>query len=288
MTEKLNTLCQPFNSLWFKYSTYVNSFNKEMPQKKNITYWRDQLFINLIRYALPICVVSVVPIIIIEWFNGQLLMAATDLTIIFSVSIILLNRYPRLKFKKLFTAVMIIASSILKTAISGMFEIGGVFLISLSVFIALSFSRRLASLSVLANLIICVAFAFSIGFKLMDTHFLVRYTLEMWVITSINFLFINLSLVILVLYLISGLEETISKVETGATAIQVQNEKLKDIAFMHSHVVRAPLAKIIGLVTLFNMDTQDKSNQEILVYLDEATKELDLVINNIVGQANTP
>lgn len=288
MTEKLNTLSLPFNSLWFKYSRYVNSLNKEMPPRKNITYWRDQLFITLIRYALPICVLSVAPIIIIEWCNRQLLMAATDLIIIFSVSIILLSRYPRLKFKKFFTAVMIIAFSILKTSISGMFEIGGVFLISLSVFIALSFSRRLVSLSVLVNLIICVAFALIIEFKLMDTHFLVRYTLEMWVITSINFMFINISLVILVLYLISGLEETISKVETSATAIRGQNEKLKDIALMHSHIVRAPLAKIIGLVPLFNIDNQDKSNQEVLAYLDEAAKELDLVINNIVGQSNNP
>lgn len=95
-------------------------------------------------------------------------------------------------------------------------------------------------------------------------------------------------MVILVLYLISGLEETISKVETSATAIRGQNEKLKDIALMHSHIVRAPLAKIIGLVPLFNIDNQDKSNQEVLAYLDEAAKELDLVINNIVGQSNNP
>lgn len=54
---------------------------------------------------------------------------------------------------------------------------------------------------------------------------------------------------------------------------------------MHSHEVRAPLAKIIGLVALLEIDAENESNRQIIVYLDKSTKELDTVITNIIDQA---
>ena len=285
MKLQLNNLAHHLKHIWPKYNDYVNALGIEILQDKSIDYWKNHLFIKVILYALPICVVSAVPVIIIELKNGQVLIAVVDFIAVLLAAILLLNKHLSLQLKRWLTAIIVIIFSILKTAISGLFEIGSIYLLALSVFIALSFSRKMAYLSVLLNLIICIGFACIIGFNLINTNLLERYTLDKWIIASVNFMFINLSMVILVMYLISGLENTIKAAKARTVSIKMQNEKLKYIALMHSHEVRAPLAKIIGLVALLEIDAENESNRQIIVYLDKSTKELDTVITNIIDQA---
>lgn len=64
--------------------------------------------------------------------------------------------------------------------------------------------------------------------------------------------------------------------------IQTQNQRLKDIAWIQSHKVRAPVASILGLVQLFNREqADDPINQEVLDGVTEAANTLDSVIKEI-------
>ena len=64
--------------------------------------------------------------------------------------------------------------------------------------------------------------------------------------------------------------------------IQTQNQRLKDIAWIQSHKVRAPVASILGLVQLFNKEEPaDPMNVEILQGVTEAAHTLDDVIKEI-------
>lgn len=64
--------------------------------------------------------------------------------------------------------------------------------------------------------------------------------------------------------------------------IQTQNQRLKDIAWIQSHKVRAPVASILGLVQLFNKEQPDDPiNLEILQGVAEAAGTLDGVIKEI-------
>jgi len=68
-------------------------------------------------------------------------------------------------------------------------------------------------------------------------------------------------------------------------AIEAQNEKLKEIAWMQSHVVRAPLSRIMGLVDLLlaDIDTIDENERkEFLKHILHSANELDEVIRNII------
>jgi PAS domain S-box-containing protein len=71
-----------------------------------------------------------------------------------------------------------------------------------------------------------------------------------------------------------------------AQAIEKQNEKLKEIAFMQSHIIRAPLARIMGLSNLITQEIPEKVDQELFSYLDLSVKELDNVIKSIVDHTN--
>lgn len=71
-------------------------------------------------------------------------------------------------------------------------------------------------------------------------------------------------------------------------AIEKQNETLREISWVQSHIIRAPLAKIMGLVHILieEKDNYDFSSDFILNAVLEAANELDQVIRDITEKAN--
>ncbi|MEK7198687.1 MAG: hypothetical protein AAB212_02045, partial [Bacteroidota bacterium] len=65
--------------------------------------------------------------------------------------------------------------------------------------------------------------------------------------------------------------------------LRTQYEKLSEIAFLQSHLVRKTIANILGLISLLNVDNPgDPVNSKILAGVEIAAKELDSVIHQIV------
>lgn len=80
-------------------------------------------------------------------------------------------------------------------------------------------------------------------------------------------------------------------------AIEDQNARLRDIAWIQSHVVRAPLSRIMGLVDLLEtirVEGKEQPNAEldldeiaqILSYIMESAHELDAVIRDIMNKTS--
>ncbi|MCC9167227.1 PAS domain-containing response regulator [Pontibacter harenae] len=66
-------------------------------------------------------------------------------------------------------------------------------------------------------------------------------------------------------------------------AIEEQNAKLREIAWTQSHVVRAPLARMMGLINLLNsIDHQTINTSDVLGYIAASAQELDQIIRDIV------
>jgi PAS domain S-box-containing protein len=61
--------------------------------------------------------------------------------------------------------------------------------------------------------------------------------------------------------------------------IEKQNDRLREIAWIQSHRVRAPVASILGLAQLCNLD--DSPNAEIIPMLKKSAEDLDRVILEI-------
>lgn len=65
--------------------------------------------------------------------------------------------------------------------------------------------------------------------------------------------------------------------------IEEQNEKLKEIAWLQSHSVRAPLARIIGLIHV--LSSKKLNNEQEQMYLNfalDSAHELDAIVNDVV------
>jgi PAS domain S-box-containing protein len=72
-------------------------------------------------------------------------------------------------------------------------------------------------------------------------------------------------------------------------AIEERNENLKEISWLQSHVTRAPLARIMGLIQLINDPNQDVTEKKkTLNFLLASANELDEVIRTITDKSNMP
>jgi light-regulated signal transduction histidine kinase (bacteriophytochrome) len=67
-------------------------------------------------------------------------------------------------------------------------------------------------------------------------------------------------------------------------ALEMQNQKLMEIAWVQSHQVRAPLARLMGLVHLLARSEQNGNieNVETLKHIIRSANELDEIIRKIV------
>ena len=71
--------------------------------------------------------------------------------------------------------------------------------------------------------------------------------------------------------------------------IKIQNKKLKEIAWLQSHVIRAPLARILGLINLFENigdDDEEMTRDQIIQMITTSAHELDGVIKDITTKIN--
>ena len=74
-------------------------------------------------------------------------------------------------------------------------------------------------------------------------------------------------------------------------AIEDQNEKLREISWLQSHVIRAPLARLMGLIGLMKDTYRDEGEGEkqmTMDYLLLSANELDDVIRNITDKTRIP
>jgi len=70
-------------------------------------------------------------------------------------------------------------------------------------------------------------------------------------------------------------------------AIEKQNKSLREIAWMQSHIVRAPLANIMGIINLIReVKADSEESKDLLGHLIMQGEKLDTIINDIVIKAN--
>lgn len=66
--------------------------------------------------------------------------------------------------------------------------------------------------------------------------------------------------------------------------IEEKNARLNEISWIQAHDVRAPLARIMGLVELLEDENSEDALKNIITYLKTSTGELDLIIKKIMNK----
>lgn len=71
-------------------------------------------------------------------------------------------------------------------------------------------------------------------------------------------------------------------------AIEAQNQKLREIAWTQSHIVRAPVARLMGLIDMIKNNGLDAAEKnELLEHVFTSAEEIDQVIKKIVNDSHS-
>jgi hypothetical protein len=79
----------------------------------------------------------------------------------------------------------------------------------------------------------------------------------------------------------TNISETIHHINT----IKIQNAKLRNIAWTQSHVVRAPISRILGIINLIEGEKENFDQMQFwLEQLKISTNEMDAIVQNIIKE----
>jgi len=85
-----------------------------------------------------------------------------------------------------------------------------------------------------------------------------------------------------------SIERDITVIKEYINAIENQNIKLREIAWEQSHIVRAPLARMMGIVSVLRDYKQDTAEyNEWVGHFNDSAREFDKIIKDIVDKAQT-
>ena len=80
-----------------------------------------------------------------------------------------------------------------------------------------------------------------------------------------------------------GVEEDITQQKETLSTLENKNKQLAQIAWEQSHLVRAPLARILGIVNLLKHELiQNEDKEKFIGHLQYSAEELDNIIQSIV------
>ena len=86
------------------------------------------------------------------------------------------------------------------------------------------------------------------------------------------------------LQVVNSLNSQLSEVSSIA---QHKEKVLKELAFAQSHLVRSPISKILGLISLLESREADDETRFIVSLLSQSTSELDSIVTDIVKRTHT-
>ncbi|RAW02961.1 GAF domain-containing protein [Pseudochryseolinea flava] len=81
--------------------------------------------------------------------------------------------------------------------------------------------------------------------------------------------------------LVQANETLEDRVASRTAELEAQNKQLSEYAFINSHLLRAPLSSILGLVNLLHNSDLSNREQELVRHLAESGKKLDEIIHRI-------
>lgn len=166
-----------------------------------------------------------IPSVLIAWKEGLAWIPIMDVAALAAISFILLKTSYTIQVKMAAAVSLLTVLSVFLIGALGSFGIGSVYLLSLSVLIALLFSRRVAYLAIALHFLIFAFFSLAIGFKFVDWPIVYRYPVQVWIAYSLNFLFVDVIVVLEIRHILVGLEATISKEALLLRALQKENEE---------------------------------------------------------------
>jgi len=241
------------------------------------------MFSNTIVFIIPLSIIAFIPSLIWAVEMGYYTLAVIDVLSVLIVIILGFKKGIKIKHRKLiFIGTMYVLSFTLIYYIglnSTLYLLASCFL---SVFI---YSFKNQYIPALLNLYISIVYISLYYSEVIYIHNNYFKPNELLAVFS-NLIFLSFLVCSLIPRLFDHLNDSFQETLLHTKKIEKQNELLKEITWIQSHVVRTPLSRLIAIVDL--LKENDTSEEEKKFFLDNiiiSSRELDEIIKEIVEKA---
>jgi PAS domain S-box-containing protein len=219
-----NNIASYFLRLWYDYKLFVKKamIGHAPVEIKGIVYWQEKLFTNTIAYSLPLSLIAIIPSVFITYAQGSILVPVIDIVALVSILLVTLNPRISISFKKAFVAITLYLLAVMLMISLGSFGIGSIYILALSVFLSLLFPNRVAYASIAVNFIIYAGLALIIYYKVFDTLLYKNYSIDYWIGYSLNFMFLNVAVIVQIRYIFNGLKNILVQEAQLRKELQVE------------------------------------------------------------------
>lgn len=270
--------------IWNNYTSIIRKNTLVASEEtKDLKYWRDDMFTNTIIYVIPLSMIALIPSLIWAIDSKHYIMAGAD---ILAVTIAFLTGFKKnLKIKKrklLFISNIYFLSFFLIYYVglnSTLYLLAGCFL---GTFV---YTFKNQYTPALINLYISIFYIGLFFLNLTPQHSLKFNSSELIAVFS-NLIFISFLICSLVPKLFNGLDDSFKNSILHTKEIEKQNEALKEITWIQSHVVRTPLSRLMAITHL--LKENDNTEEEKTFLIDNiiiSSNELDEIIQEIVTKS---
>lgn len=252
-------------------------------QNKNLNYWRDDMFSNTLIFIIPMGIITLIPSLYWAFDSGYYPMVAIDLLSVLLIIFIGFKKGIKIKHRKLlFIGNLYILSFSLIYYVglnSTLYLLASCFL---SVFIY-SFKNKYTP--ALLNLYISAIYILIYYFDLITFQSNIVRSYELMAIFS-NLLFLSFLVCSLIPRLFEKLNDRFQENLVHTKKIENQNNLLKEITWIQSHVVRTPLSRLMALTELLkDRNITEEEKKFLLDNITVSSAELDCIIRDIVQKS---
>jgi PAS domain S-box-containing protein len=180
-------------------------------KRSDIAYWKDVLFLSLLQYALPICLITVIPGAFLLNEGDSMTAVIIGLAVLFVLALVTFKRGLKLHWRKFIIVSLLYLLSIYYISSLGYIGPGIFYLLALTVLIALILPIRYAYVSIILNLLILLSFASMDWLQLMDWSLPVLYLFKDWFTHGFSLLIVELIIILLIDKIFDRLQITIYK-----------------------------------------------------------------------------
>ncbi len=259
---------------WLAYKNHVKTviLSNGNDELKDMSYWRNELFCNILTYIAPLSIIALVPSIYMAFLNGLPIVGFADIVAFVLVCTLMLNRLLTLKQRKLVFISIVYCLSVILLYYLSVPGPGFLFLLALTIIIAIIYSSAAALISAWLNTGICFVFGVLICFKV-PVPFTASYSLGAWIAVSSNLVLLSFVCAQCLKLLLQGLETYINDkriVEGNLTAI-FENASEGFILTDRKGVIIS-FNNRSGRIIQLNIGKEIKMGESIFDYIFEARK----------------
>ena len=291
-----NSLPLSLANSWVTYVKFVaNSLSTNKTGTKDaLAKWQDKLFATLIVYIIPLSISLVSVCIAIEVKMAHYSPAIFDLSAVALVVILMLNRRISLANKRLILLTAAVCFSLVSLMVFGYYNIGGIYLFGISIFIAYQFSTFHAYSSVVGNFIIWAFIGVCMYYQV--EWMPIDVSLEHLLIFISNLLFLNLITVIIIRKTLVNFDRSrvkesmfLSRLKTELEEVAQLNNKLAESEAQYKTLFfLSPLPKLIYDLQLMKIVQVNNAAVDAYGYTETELLNMSIVELTSIADINNP